>query len=110
MMNDDAFRRRGPRRGGWRGAGLTAIAAGLALLTAACGSGASSGPASPAACMRAHGVTGAFAVPTGIRTSMPVLPALGGQRKAMPVPSKAAAAMRACQSQAARSGHAGSPG
>jgi hypothetical protein len=97
-MNDGTGRRCG-LRWWWQRAGLLAIVAGLALPTAACGSRPSPrpGPGAYSGCLRKHGVTGAFASPPGmhLRTSMPT-----ASQSAIPVPSKVAAAMQACQSLA----------
>jgi hypothetical protein len=89
-MNDDTSQ---SRRGLPRRAALWAAAAGLALLTAACSSSPPPRPSPGAysACLRKHGVTGAFAAPPP--TSLPT----SSSQKPVAIPGKDSAAMRACR-------------
>ena len=91
-MNDDTSQSR------WRElphrAALVAATAGLALLTAACSSSPPRpGPGAYSACMRKHGVTGAFASPPSM--SMPTS-SRNGRGRGVPIPAKVSAAMQAC--------------
>jgi hypothetical protein len=111
-MNDGTGMRRGLRWCWWRRAALLAIVAGLALLTAACGSSSSPrpGPGSYSACMRKHGVTGALAapLPTSMPTFMPT--SRNGRGRGVRIPAKESAAMQACQSLAPRPGQGSGQG
>jgi hypothetical protein len=106
-MSDGSGGRRGLRRGWWwQRAGWLVIVAGLAVLTAACGSSPSPrpGPGAYSACLRKHGVTGALAAPppTSLSTSMPT--------SSRQIPAKAAAAMQACRSLAPQPHRLSGPG
>jgi hypothetical protein len=113
-MNDGSGGRgRGGRRGlrWWRRrAGVLVIVAGLAMLAVGCGSGPSPGRASYSACLRKHGVTGAFTSPPGMSmpTSMPT--SRNGRGRGVQIPAKVPAAMQACQSLAPRPGQGSGPG
>lgn len=99
-------RTRDERRWWWQRAGVLAIVAGLAVLMAACSSPSPRpSPGAYVACMRKHGVTGAFASPPGM--SMPTsLPTSGpnGRARGVQIPAKVSAALQACQSLAPRPG------
>jgi hypothetical protein len=97
-MNDGRGGRRGLRPRWWQRAGLLAIVARLAGLTAACSGSSPSprpGPGAYSVCLRQHGVTGFFAAPP---------PTSFRSHNAVPVPAKAAAAVQACHSLALHSG------
>lgn len=110
-MNDSPGRLRG-LRWWWQRAVLLAVVAGLALLTAACGSSSSPrpGPGAYSACMRKHDVTGAPAAPppTSMPTSMPSGP--NGRGRGVQIPAKAAAAQKACHSLAPHPDQLSGPG
>jgi hypothetical protein len=95
-MNDHTSQ--GRRRGLPRRTAIGTAAAGLILLTAACGSPAPGRSAQAySACMHSHGVTGALASPLGDAPLPSVMPTPGSTRQ---IPAKAAAAIKACQSLA----------
>ncbi len=104
-------RTRDKRRWWWQRAGVLAIVVGLAVLMAACSSPSPRpGPGAYVACMRKHGVTGAFASPPGM--SRPTSPP--SRRTTVQIPAKVSAklsaAMQACQSLAPRPGQGSGPG
>ena len=107
-MNDSTGRLRGLRW--WRRGAVLAIVAGLAVLMAACGSPSPS-PGAYVACMRKHGVTGAFASPppTSLPTSLPTS-GRGGRGGGVKIPAKVSAAGKACHSLAPRPGRPSGPG
>ena len=113
-MNDSTGRLRG-LRWWWRRAALLAMVAGLAVLMAACGSSPSPSPGAYVACMRKHGVTGAFAsppptsMPTSLPTSLPTS-GRGGRGGGVKIPAKVSAAGKACHSLAPRPGRPSGPG
>jgi len=92
-----------------RRAGVLAIVAGLAVLMAACSSPSPRpSPGAYMACMRKHGVTGAFASPPGM--SMPTSLPAPGSGTTVKIPAKESAALQACQSLAPPPGRGPGPG